>query len=73
MPTVNSDKLFADWLEAKRDFIEAFNGKLIWEWPEKVSFELSDTEKKKRIRDFTNTIWNSYDNYELGNFVAENE
>lgn len=73
MPVVHSDKLFADWLEAKRDFIEAFNGNLIWEWPEKVSFELGDTEKQRRIRDFIDVIWNNYDNYELGKFVAENE
>lgn len=54
IPNPQTDKLFADWLEAKRDFIEAFQGKLIYTWPEKVTFELSDREKIRKIEDF---IW----------------
>ena len=38
---VNTDSLFEEWLNAKRDFIEAFGGKFIIELPKKVTFELS--------------------------------
>ena len=36
------DKLFDQWLDAKRDFIEAMNGQLIYEFPEKISFSLDN-------------------------------
>ena len=34
------DELFELWLNAKRDFIEAMGGNLIYQYPEKVSFTL---------------------------------
>lgn len=65
-----TDKLFADWLEAKRDFIEAMNGQLIWEWPEQVFFELGAKEKTLRIDDFISMVENRWQNPELANFIS---
>ena len=73
IPEPQTDKLFADWLEAKRDFIEAFCGKLIYEMPEKVSFELGHREKELRLDDFIGVIENRYGNYELAEFVRANK
>ena len=64
-----TDKLFEDWLEAKRDFIELLDGKLIFEWPEKVSFELGRKEKILRVTDFADLVENKYSNSELADFV----
>ena len=65
-----TDKLFADWLEAKRDFIEAMNGKLIWEWPEPVYFELGTKEKNLRVNDFIEMVANRWQNEDLANFIS---
>lgn len=73
IPEPETDKLFADWLEAKRDFIEAFGGQLIYEWPEKVSFELGSREKSLRLDDFIGVLENRYENYDLAEFVRANK
>lgn len=67
--TVNTDKLFEQWLEAKRDFIEAFGGKLIIELGEKVTFELSPEEKIDRVKDFLTMVDYKYENSELAAFI----
>ena len=72
VPEPETDKLFADWLEGKRDFIEAFGGQLIYEWPEKVSFELGSREKSLRLDDFIGVLENRYENYDLAEFVRAN-
>lgn len=66
---VNTDSLFEEWLEAKRDFIEAFGGKLIIELPDKVTFELSQEEKIKRVKDFLTAVDCNYDNPDLARFI----
>ena len=53
---VNTDSLFEEWLNAKRDFIEAFGGKFIIELPKKVTFELSHEEKIRRVKDFLTSV-----------------
>lgn len=73
IPEPKTDKLFEDWLEAKRDFIEAFGGKLIYEMPEKVSFELGAREKELRLDDFIHMIENRYGNYDLAEFIRVNK
>ena len=64
-----TDDLFDRWLEAKRDFIELFGGKLIYEYPEKVYFEISDSEKESRVKDFARTVENKYGNFALSDFI----
>lgn len=66
---VNTDSLFEEWLEAKRDFIEAFGGKLIVELPGKVTFELSQEEKIKRVKDFLTAVDCNYENPDLARFI----
>lgn len=66
---VNTDSLFEEWLEAKRDFIEAFGGKLIVGLPGKVTFELSQEEKIKRVKDFLTAVDCNYDNPDLARFI----
>lgn len=66
---VNTDSLFEEWLEAKRDFIEAFGGKLIIELPGKVTFELSQEEKIKRVKDFLTAVDCNYENPDLARFI----
>jgi hypothetical protein len=66
---VNTDSLFEEWLEAKRDFIETFGGKLIVELPDKVTFELSQEEKIKRVKDFLTAVDCNYDNPDLARFI----
>lgn len=67
--TPETDDLFDRWLEAKRDFIELFGGKLIYEYPEKVYFEISDSEKESRVKDFARTVENKYGNFALSDFI----
>lgn len=65
------DKLFDQWLEAKRDFIEAMNGRLIYEFPEKISFSLDKKERNARVDDFVHILESRWDNYQLAGFVAD--
>ena len=66
---VNSDDLFDRWFEAKRDFIESFGGNLIVELPKKVTFDLTEKEKRKRIEDFLTMVDYNYGNGELAQFI----
>lgn len=69
---VNIDELMKKWLEAKRDIIEAFDGKLIVEVPEPITFHLSSTEKQTRLDDFINLVEHSYHNLPLAWFIHLN-
>ena len=65
-----TDNLFSRWLENKRDFIEAMDGRLIWEWPEPVSFELGIKEKNLRIDDFIDMVCTKWQNNDLADFIS---
>ena len=68
IPEPKTDKLFDKWLDAKRDIIEMFGGKYIYEIPEKISFEITEQAKTERINGFINMLWEfGYD--ELGRFL----
>lgn len=71
IPEPKVDKLFETWASAKKDFIEAFDGKLIYELPTPVSFELGQKEKSARIDDFIASLDNRWGNNRLANFVEE--
>lgn len=64
--------MFNTWFEAKRDFIEAWNGKLILEIPEQVTFELSQEDKDSRLDEFINIVAITFDNEPLANFLEVN-
>lgn len=72
IPDPQTDELFDRWLEAKRSFIEAFDGKLIYEVPETVCFTLDAADKQNRLDEFINSLWSVYSNEDLAEFVAEN-
>ena len=67
-----TDQLFDRWYKAKSCIIDTlFDGKLIYQFEEKMSFELSDTVKEKKIQEFLNRIEDFWHNSELYNFVKE--
>lgn len=67
------DAIFDAWLDAKRDFIEAFNGEPIIEYPKPVEFPLSPQEKVKRFESALDTIKSLtyYDYHSMYAFIAE--
>lgn len=67
----NVDALFDNWLEAKRDIIEAMGGRLIYQYPEKVEFKIDENTKEQRINDFIDSIEGVYENQELACFVED--
>lgn len=67
------DELLDNWLEAKRDFIELFNGELIWEYPEKITFEIGPKERSLRVNDFIDLVRGTYGNAKLADFISENK
>lgn len=58
--------------EKKSRFINMFGG-LIYEFPEKMSFEIDNREKEKLVTDFCNHLMAAYNLYELSNFVYSNK
>ena len=68
-----TDELFERWLEAKRDIIEAMDGRLIYTVPHKVSFELSYREKMNRVNEFIESVAMTWRNNELACFIDENK
>ncbi len=73
LSTVKSDELFDKWLEAKRDIIEAFGGRLIYVYPQKVTFELSQREKELRVSEFIDSVAMTWDNEYLADFIHDNQ
>lgn len=73
IPDPQVDKLFEEWLENKRDFIEAMGGNLIYEYPVPVSFELDEKDKMRVVEDFEDLIATTYNNSELASFVYQNK
>jgi hypothetical protein len=63
------DELFDKWLEAKRDFIEAMNGELIFEYPEKITLPLAQKERDIKIDEFISILDTRWDNNDLATFV----
>ena len=51
-----TQKLFETWYEAKSRFIQGMNGKLIYEYPEEVSFEL-DEKRSQECKKHMNETW----------------
>ena len=68
-----TDELFDRWLEAKRDIIEAMDGRLVYTVPTKVSFELSYKEKMNRVNEFIESVSMTWRNNDLACFIDENK
>ena len=73
IPDPKTDKLFDVWMECKRDFIELFNGEFIYEFPEKVSFELDAKEKHDRVVRFAGQVAARWGYSDLANFIESQE
>lgn len=68
---VQVDEIFEQWLEAKRAIIDAWKGNFIIETAQPVTFELSPSEKAKRLDEFINLVEHQYDNSDLVNFLED--
>lgn len=68
---LHTDALMSDWMEAKRDIIEAFGGKLIYEVGP-MSFTLGKSERDSKVHDFISRVSRVYDNNALAWFLENN-
>lgn len=73
IPDPQIDELMNNWLKAKSRFIDAFGGKLIWEYPIPCTFTLDESEKTSRIAEFIDYIDDKYDNTDLKSFIKSNQ
>ena len=73
LPSVNSDKLLESWYQAKKHIIDAWDGELIVESTDVVTFELSPEDKRTRLNEFIATIEEVYGNEELATFLDDVE
>lgn len=70
---IDCTALIQDWFEAKRDFMEAFGGEPIFEYPETVYFELGPKEKRLRVSDFIEMVDTRWCNGPLAQFLSEQQ
>lgn len=73
IPNPKTDKLFNTWLESKANFIELFKGEYIYEFPEKVSFDLGPKEKHDRVIRFAGQVESMYGYSQLAEFIEKQE
>lgn len=66
-----TDKLFANWAINKEYFYNLFGQKLIYEYPEKVVFELDADAKQERLFNFYSLLEEVYGYTELAKFVLQ--
>lgn len=71
IPEPKVDKLFEDWYNAKKKFIERFGG-LIYEWPTPIEFALDEEEKRYRASNFADCVYDTFNNPVLADFIDEN-
>ena len=73
IPEPKTEWLFDGWMDAKRDIIEVFGGNYIYEYPEKVSFELGPKEKHDRVMHFAQHVENQWGYSQLADFIENQE
>lgn len=66
------DKLFNDWERNKQDFIRMFGGKLIWQYPEKLTFSLDPRVREERVDELIEHISSVYRNSQICDFIDDN-
>lgn len=67
------DKLINSWYKAKKDFIELFDGKLIYATPDKITIDLSQEQKDKKVEEFCELLTSKYDYDDLVYFIESNK
>lgn len=68
-----TDKLFDIWYTQKRHLFMTFGEKFIYEFPEKVSFELGKKAKHDRVVRFIEDVYHRWGYLELSNFIELQE
>lgn len=69
--TPNTENLFKNWSSNKEYFYYLFGNQCIWEYPEKVSFELDDNTKQARVTDLIAYILCNKYSTELADFIDQ--
>lgn len=69
--TPSTENLFKNWSSNKEHFYCLFGNQCIWEYPEKVSFELDDNTKQARITDLISYILCNEYSTELADFINQ--
>ena len=65
---IHSDAILKQWYMAKKNFIKAFNNKLIVDCGVH-SFELDEVARRSKLNDFIKLIKNTYEEYDLARFL----
>ena len=66
---VNSIPLLEKWYKSKSHFIHALEDELIYEFPEPISVNLTDTQKELKAANLAEFIGSNYGNQDLCNFI----
>lgn len=69
---LNTTEILKQWYEAKEYFINKFNGKLIYEISEPITFHLGSAARKERFDSFVTTVATVYSNTSLSDFLILN-
>lgn len=69
--TPNTENLFKNWSLNKEHFYYLFGNQCIWEYPEKVSFELDNNTKQARVTDLIAYILCNEYSTELADFIDQ--
>ena len=72
IPDPQVDELIDKWFDAKRDFMEVFDGP-IWEYPFPVTFHISQDSKERRLESLVQYISNEYGYEKLCCFILNNK
>lgn len=67
-----SKQVIKQWFKAKKPFIKKLGG-FIYEYPETITTDLSDVEKRMKISDLTDWVERKYRLYDLSDFITANE
>lgn len=57
------------WYDAKKFFIDAFGGELIYESPHKMTFHMSEENKKAKLDNFISSLYNNLELYALSRYL----
>lgn len=68
----NSDALFEQWYNAKKDIIDTWGGNLIVESKEIVEFHLDQESKNKKINDYLDWLYHNGRHNQLREFIGMN-
>ena len=68
---LDTTDLIDTWYRVKQRYIKAFGG-MIFEYPEKVSFELGQQEKDNKVEEFAQFVAYKYGNHKLSDFIIRN-